>query len=149
MHPRNVAAGLGRAIIAARVPVPRARCIHLLTGQRTAWARRVLRSTKPTRIREFQRAVIHIAVPVESLTVERCRHRGIGADEPSNGRVIHPSVHIHQAQVVELLLVRIAAVGVVALPIRCNPIPEEPSLYAKLREPLLPRLTRAGHISRA
>ena len=53
-----------------------------------------------------QRAVIHIGIPIEPLD-------GISADEPADRRIVNSPVQVHQRKVVQLLLVRIAAVGVV------------------------------------
>lgn len=68
---------------------------------------------KPARIGIFQWAVIDVAVPIERLTVEWIRNRRIGRDHPPHRRVIHPAVHVHEAQIVQLLLVGVAPVGVV------------------------------------
>ena len=55
----------------------------------------------PTRIRIHQRIVPHIAVAVITLRIMRRLNERVGAEEPADGGVVDPAVHMDQIDVVQ------------------------------------------------
>ena len=61
--------------------------------------------TVPRRVRHGERIIQHIAVGIEALRVRRKLKHRVHRQEPTQARVIHPSVHMDQIHVIQHLLV--------------------------------------------
>ncbi len=65
----------------------------------------------PTRIRQIQRIVHHIGIPVVALQAAGGLDEGIRTHHPAHQRVIHAPVHVDEAHLVQVLVFGVAAVG--------------------------------------
>ena len=57
----------------------------------------------------MDRIVQHMAVAIQALRVERCLDERVRRDEAADHRVIHAAVHVDQAEIVQLLVLGVAA----------------------------------------
>ncbi len=64
----------------------------------------------PVRIHIFQRVVQAVGVAVEALREVRALDVVVGREETAHHGVVHPAVHINQAEAVQVLVPREAAV---------------------------------------
>jgi hypothetical protein len=72
-------------------------------------------NAKPTGIRQIERIVHHIGIAVIALQVALGLDEGVGAHEAPYQWVIHPSVHVNQAHLVQVLAPGKAALGAQAV----------------------------------
>jgi hypothetical protein len=106
---------------------------------------------EPARILERERTVLDVAVAVPPLGAPGAVDERIGTEEPPDRRVVHPSVHVHQHHVVELLVAGVAAARRIgdrlplrragcALPVRAAS--STPRVEARSKSPLGPRSSK-------
>ena len=70
----------------------------------------------PGRVRERQGVVLHVGVRVQGLEVRRVLDERIGGQEPAELRVVHPPIHVHEADGVELFVTCVAPGDAPVLP---------------------------------
>lgn len=66
----------------------------------------------PARIGIFQRVIQYIAVAVIALAVIWCLYDGVGGEEAAEMRVVDATIHVYQADRVEVFVAGEAALGI-------------------------------------